>query len=464
MRVSSTFDGIPFVRDYLQRVIESQLRALLMDELPLIIHRLSLRLFVPEYKEKEDQELSRKGLASTVEEKPVDPLASPPQDPVDAAGNPLDQNDIASLSLDSTSEMHALFSQKNILRLSALTDSHKTLSLFTPSIRDAVFRAWTGPIERGESSSSGKATPASAPTLTRAHTFNGSNSTTYTFTNNTERPPLASRQSLSTLGSTAANLGLGSKSSKPKGRKRKHRVVNLRKKVTTADGEELESISGDSNTNSETLSSTQSDPLAQPLTPGRNVGELVTPPSSPEQSMKEPGDADVGLTPPRYRDATRDITPRPRLETPRPEIDFDRTPRQSQYLSKDHKRPSLRASQSFQHLQHPIPTAKQPASQPPSQPASSKSPGFVDPPRRALSRSPFVKDAPPSTSPAAAQPTNSTTNNEAQTAWMTKMASMIAQKLQDQKAADSGFWDRPVSVVQQQQQNAEEELPPAYST
>ncbi len=38
------FDSIQFVRDYLQRTIEGKLRDLMMDELPAIIHRLSLQL------------------------------------------------------------------------------------------------------------------------------------------------------------------------------------------------------------------------------------------------------------------------------------------------------------------------------------------------------------------------------------------------------------------------------------
>src|SRR5277367_5529443 len=56
LKVSSTFDSIPFVRDHLQKEIEAQLRILLMDELPAIIHRLSLRLFVPEYSPPDDRD------------------------------------------------------------------------------------------------------------------------------------------------------------------------------------------------------------------------------------------------------------------------------------------------------------------------------------------------------------------------------------------------------------------------
>ncbi len=442
LKVSSTFDAIPFVRDYLQKEIEGQLRTLLMDELPLIIHRLSLRLFVPEYREWEDKELARKEHDDSAEENPVDPLASPPLDPVDVSGNPLDPGQINSLSLESGLEMHALFSQKNLLRLGALTDSHKTLSLFTPSIRDAVFRAWAGPTERGELHSSGKVTPAMAPPFTRASTFNLGSSTTNTFPDAIERPPLSSRSFTSLAGSTASGLGLNSRSNKPKGRKRKHRIVDLRKKTSVADGEELESVSGDSTTNSETLSSAQSDPLARPRTPDRKFGELVTPPSSPEQFMKEPGNADVGFTPPRHREASRDVTPRPQLEEEQQfDGDFDRTPRQSQYLFKD-KRPSLRASHPLQHLQSSSPE-KQLNDQQPFQ-LFLPGPSCTVPPQQ-LAPSPFnnIHSSSPSST------------NEAQNAWMTKMVSMIAQKVQDQKAADSGFWDRPTP-------GQEEDPPPAY--
>ena len=437
LKVSSTFDAIPFVRDYLQKEIEGQLRTLLMDELPLIIHRLSLRLFVPEYREWEDQEITRKEGNEVTEENPVDPLASPPLDPVDVSGNSLDTSQIASVSLDSGLEMHALFSQKNLLRLGALTDSHKTLSLFTPSIRDAVFRAWAGPTERGEMQSSGKDTPAFAPTLTRA-------STSYSFSDVVERPPLSSRSTTSLAGSTASGLGLGSRGNKPKGRRRKHRIVNLRKKATGADGEELESVSGESTTNSETFSSAQSDPLARPRTPDRNSGKLVTPPSSPEEFMKEPGNADVGLTPPRHRNAARDVTPRPRLQDEQQlDTESDRTPRQSQYLSKDN-RPSLRASHPLQTLQSSV-SEKQSTNQ-----SSSKSTSPITSettPSQQLAPSPF-NNLPSS---------SSSSTNEAQNAWMTKMASMIAQKVQDQKAVDSGFWDRPRT-------GQEEDPPPAYGT
>ncbi|KAK5280276.1 ERMES complex subunit, partial [Exophiala xenobiotica] len=163
LRVSSTFDSIPFVANFLQKEIETQLRGLLMDELPAIIHRLSLRLWVPEHNAQEERDL---GTAPTSkDEVVVDPLASPPQDPVDSTGAVLTPAEVASLSLDSSVETQSLFSRKNLIRLATLTDSHRTLSLFTPSIRDTVFRAWTGPLERGEMPPSQTHTRAPTPAL-----------------------------------------------------------------------------------------------------------------------------------------------------------------------------------------------------------------------------------------------------------------------------------------------------------
>lgn len=441
LKVSSTFDAIPFVREYLQKEIESQLRTLLMDELPVIIHRLSLRLFVPEYKEKEDQELAKEQQAA--KESPIDPLASPPQDAVDVSGNLSDPSQIALMSPDSGSEMHALFSQKNLLRLGALTDSHKTLSLFTPTMRDTVFRAWAGPTERGEFAvSSGKSTPATMPPLVRAHTYTGSHSTTYTISDSSDRSLASARPKLSTSDSVASGLGLGSsRTGKPRGHRKKHRIVNLRKKAA-ADSDEIESVSGESTTASGTMSSATSEYGAQPELAEQRAGRPITPPDSPDQADKEPGNADVGMTPPRYRDVTPRMPSRPQTS-----IDNDRTPRQSQYLPAPptSKRPTLRTSSSLQHLQYEPPDIQTPPLS--ASPTSSRHQYQQQyqhyqqppPPRlQELEPSPFIEASTP------ASPSGTEAN-----AWMTKMASMIAQKVQDQKAADSSFWSK-------------EEPPPAY--
>ena len=432
--MSSTFDAIPFVRDYLQKVIEGQLRTLLMDEVPVIIHRLSLRLWVPEYREGGDDELARNFPDSMTGEKPVDPFASPPQDPVDSFGNILDASQVASLSLDSNPDMHALFSQKNLLRLSALTDSHRTLSLFTPSIRDVVFRAWAGPTERGEvHGSSGRATPIT-PVMARSQSYTGNTSTTYVFSDAGDARQHPSRPGMTSFGSAASGLGLGStRHGKPHGgRKRKHRVVNLRKKAVDTD--DVESVSGESVTVSGTMSSAPSESGARPVTPERRDGELVTPPRTPENAaaQKEPGDGTPlrfrNLTPrPPRRDDILDSTPRP------PEYSLPLPKSQPQFGSQRAKRPSQRSLEYLQTSQYP--REKGPEAETSSSPSTTH--------LRHLSPSP-MDDESSSADGMMAQP------------WLTKIASEIARKVQDQKTADSGFWDR--------NSEGHEEPPPAYGS
>ena len=410
LKVSSTFDAIPFVRDYLQREIERQLRTLLMDELPLIIHRLSLRLFNKDYQIKEEGS-ANEGQDVNAEEKTVDPLASPPSDPVDILGNVLDASQIASLSLDPGSEMHALFSQKNLVCLGALTDSHRTLSLSTPTMRNVVFRAWAGPTERGEiRGSSGKATPA----ISRSQSYTGSMSTKYIFS---ESPTDSFHPSRPTLSSFGSAMGLNSslaRHTKPHGRKKKHRVVNLRKKAIKGD-DENESFSEDSTTNSvsgtESISSAPSEYPARPCTP----------------EEKEPGDVDVGFTPPRLRDVT-----------PRPDVMIDDTPRQSQYLPRHSeskgemkaKRP-IRQRPGKSHELKPLHT---PFETGPASPPFSKNASL-----RQLEPSPFIESP--------------SSNTNLGNAWMNKIADEILRKVQDQKAGDSRFWDRT---------DRHDDPPPAY--
>lgn len=238
LKVSSTFDSIQFVRDYLQRTIEQQLRNLMMDELPAIIHRLSLQLWCP------DQ--ANKGTDTPQEadnEDGVDPLASPPLDPVDVNGNLLDPNAISELTLNGSNEVQSLFSQKNLLRLAALTDSHRTLSLFTPGIRDVVFRAWTGHGDRSEPHTPSPGTPS----LSKTNSFAAGNSTTYTFSDSgsTVHGHLPSRPSLVSLSSATTGLSLGSGGRSRAGRKKKTRVVNLRRTKSEANTPETVSEASD---------------------------------------------------------------------------------------------------------------------------------------------------------------------------------------------------------------------------
>ena len=274
LKVSSTFDSIPFVANYLQKEIEGQLRVLLMDELPAIIHRLSLRIFVPEHKEPEN--VNSAAVELSAEDPVIDPFASPPQDPVDSTGQPLNAAQIASLSLDSGVETQSLFSQKNLIRLATLTDSHRTLSLFTPNIRDVVFRAWAGPMERGEYMGFHTNT-ANTPALSRTHSYTGSMSTTHTFDNASQN-----RLSLHSFGSSAYGLGAGASRSKAHGaRKRKKRVVNLRKQPQTG---ETEVIIEDGSTITDSASVTDSASSAASVFSPLATGTLqppITPPFSP---------------------------------------------------------------------------------------------------------------------------------------------------------------------------------------
>lgn len=243
LRVSSTFDSIPFVANHIQKEIEKQLRNLLMEELPAIIHRLSQRFWAPDQRGADDSE--QQSADSPRDGGVVDPLASPPQDPVDSKGNVLTAAEVASLSLDSSIETQSLFSQKNLIRLATLTDSHRTLSLFTPNIRDAVFRAWTGSLERGEMPAfqSRVATPA----LSRTHSHAGSLSA-WTGDSTLSRPTLYSFPSTTTQHS----LGAGRHG---KTRKRKKRVVNLRKQPESG---EMETVVEDGSTVTDSASVTES--------------------------------------------------------------------------------------------------------------------------------------------------------------------------------------------------------------
>lgn len=389
-----------------------QLRTLMMDELPAIIHRLSLRLWCPEYRAKETEE-SAQAAVSEKEEIPIDPFASPPQDAVDARGNVLNASEISSLSLDGGSEIQSLFSQKNLLRLATLNDSHRTLSLFTPSIRDAVFRAWAGPSERGDSA--GTSTPVT-PSLIRSHSSVGSTSTTYTFTSKTVSEDglshLPSRPSLVSMHSATTGLSLGAgRHSRSHGlRKKKNRVVNLRRSKTTDD------LTSDSGSDYSSTAATSEPPLMSPLPvieePEDNI---ITPPRSPNNKVRfRTSSIDLGETPRKLR-----------LSTPsRPPLTSNTFP--------------------LENLQDIIPTTEKADSI--SQ--ISTEPAFKRPELHLREASYFSLEK---AAPVLSQPTNPTSILEQ--AWVMKMAGEIARRSQDEKAAREGFWT---------QLSREDSPPPAY--
>ena len=281
---------------------------------------------------------------------------------MDASGNVLTPAEVASLSLDSSVETQSLFSQKNLIRLATLSDSHRTLSLFTPSIRDAVFRAWTGPLERGEMSAFSR---AATPALSRVHSHTGSLSSIPYSLDTT----MQGRPSLYSFPSTGHSIALGGGQHGKARRKRKKRVVNLRKQLETAESElvtEDGSTATDSASVTESTSEGPSIFSAPPETSSSGFArerELTTPMTSPKHVRKAGSSGDHAIpmqsemgtssrsggeqesyhsyhspdTPFESRqpafDQAQAATIRPRRrEIPPLAIDIDATPRASMYL------------------------------------------------------------------------------------------------------------------------------------
>lgn len=115
IKVSSTFDAIPPLAKFLQVQIENQIRGLFREDLPGIIHRLSQKWV--------SRDESKAGAL-------VSPHISHPPSPKLKPVSIMDINpDLPALS------------PTNMLKISALCASQRTLSLFTPSISDAVYRS-----------------------------------------------------------------------------------------------------------------------------------------------------------------------------------------------------------------------------------------------------------------------------------------------------------------------------------
>jgi distribution and morphology protein 34 len=70
IRVSSTFDSVSILRDFLQRQIEAQLRNMLQEDLPVMIHNLSLRFIQSaEDKKRKEEQTQRQNRLSSVDSK-----------------------------------------------------------------------------------------------------------------------------------------------------------------------------------------------------------------------------------------------------------------------------------------------------------------------------------------------------------------------------------------------------------
>lgn len=427
LKVSSTFDSIPFVANYLQTVIEGQLRTLFMDELPAIIHRMSLRLWVPEHKAQEERALAGDG---DTQETIIDPLASPPQDPVDSSGTILSPAEVAALSLDSHIETQSLFSRKNLLRLAALTDSHRTLSLFTPNMRDVVFRAWTGPLERGEAP--GSLSRPTTPILSRAPSMIESVSTAYSFERSSLRPALVSHNSTASLGGHSLKAH--------RNRKRKKRVINLRRQPETG---EMETFIEDGSTVTDSTSVTGSTPdlpaLSQTQRPASpTFVDPVTPPTSPP-ATKYMDDEQM------YRSEVTPLARRTNTQLPQVELDqsYDRT------IRAKHRRVVKLADMDE--------TPKQSMYLPPRQTLEPK-------PISGLSEDQQLADSSSSSSSAAlpnflsflTDPSNA--GSIAERAWMMKMATEVTKRYEDER--QRGYFHLPAKGKEDEEDRPP---PPAYA-
>jgi distribution and morphology protein 34 len=433
LKVSSTFDSIPFVRDYLQKEIEGQLRVLFMEDLPAILHRLSLRLWSPEYAELEDERIEQEAIDTTA---PIDPLASPPQDAVDAFGNPLNEGQPSPFSLDPTSETHSSFSQKNLIRLAALTESHRTLSLFTPAMRETIFRAWAGAAERIDGSTTPSLTQSSLSRIQSS--FGNTKSTTPSLASgSTGNESASSRPTLHSFTSSQNGLGLGPRPRTT--RKRKTRVVNLRKdKTTTPD--DASSTAADTSATSIAISTPAS-------IPEEREEDLATPPRSP-----------VKPTHPKNRHSTLDVGEPAIL----PESSLDTTPT-APLLSEPPKTPRASPSRpppSHARRSHPSTPLLRNLSLDKIQFQSASASGS------STSRTPL--------SPTQyAESSASGSGGILEQAWMTKMANEIARRVQVEKDKEArgvresgnrkvgGFWEREDSVEGEVGAGLAE-APPAY--
>lgn len=441
LKVSSTFDSIPFVRDFLQNTIEKQLRTLFVEDLPAIIHRLSLKVFNPELALPDDDLPSNEEL---LKQAPIDPFASPSLSGADGISG-----DNSTFSLDPPSEIYATFSQKNLLRLAALNESQRTLSLFTPGIRDAVFRAWTTSPERLDAASTlTAASTAKLASLSRIHTSLNKQSTwSSTASETSDAPSIATRPSLVSMNSAPTIYSLST--GRPRAhRKKKHRVVDLRKKAKKDDDEpangvddgassvatsyeDSKSFSGSRST-APSLSGTRSS--SDRASQARD-GELETPPKTPE---RKPG---------RHRKAASDtasrIVPHTSLLPPVKE-DLDVTPRAS----------LQRAGQQDEGTDSRTATIRRKLPRMPSLPDHALQ---QIPPRPELVRSLSDLSQHPLGSPSSE---GRSSGGILEQAWMNKIASEVAKRIAEEKS-NPQFW-HPRDDQQQRQTDAED-IPPAYA-
>lgn len=282
LKISSSFDGIPFIRDYLQKQIEGQLRNLLMEDVPAIIHRLSLRLWVPDVKMGSEEMLA--------EEQDCDPES--PSDPLNRQGNlsglPYGLSGFKAESVQN-------FSQTSLLRMAVLAESQRALAMFTPTMPDATHRAWTIPVQARQAASRPTSHLFNPPSLLRmASHLPQRSATSFTTASTVSSASSAADKVSVTVPGVAAPIAapLERDSRVPTRRKKKHRIVNLRRSKSSADvGTGLDDAMSVADTASTAPNSfsTESAELARPQP--MEVSGLRTPPNpAPRFEEIEPGD------------------------------------------------------------------------------------------------------------------------------------------------------------------------------
>ncbi|KAI5786055.1 hypothetical protein FPQ18DRAFT_404834 [Pyronema domesticum] len=133
VRVRSSFDSVPFIKNYLQEEVEKHVRGLFQSELPLAVYKLSLRLLgIAESKaeSKEQPKSTTYPTISTPEKQDVEPAVEPGE---------AEPATVESLGPGSPEDEDIL--DPHELRLSALQNSSKTLSLFTPLLSGVLYQA-----------------------------------------------------------------------------------------------------------------------------------------------------------------------------------------------------------------------------------------------------------------------------------------------------------------------------------
>jgi distribution and morphology protein 34 len=263
LKVSSTFDSIPFIAEYLQEEIERQIRRIFQEDLPVAVHRLSLRLWNPEYAASLNEE-------STA---PAKPLRLDSEDEEDE-GDEKEQvvNPLLTPADNPEGGPSTMFSERNLATLSQLVDSQMTLSLVTPRIPDAVFRAWA-------SGGSHSVTMWDKPgivdqTMTPKAAFDSDAAETQSIAGSVASSRLGLYSSASSTSTAPSRHPAGT----PSRRKKKHHVVDLRKNKKE----------GESSADSSASSTTGESPAPPANTPESAIeDELCERPTAPLRRSRE---------------------------------------------------------------------------------------------------------------------------------------------------------------------------------